>query len=323
MHWFFRKVVLFGCLIAAGSAAGQAYPTRPVRLIVPFSPGGSADIVARIVGLKLSEVWSQQVIVDNRAGADGIIGTEVVARAAPDGYTLLVTNNGQFAMVPHLQPKLPFRPFDDFTPAAILADTPHVLVVFAGSSINTVGELISLARSKPGEVPYSSPGSGNPGHIAAEWFASESGIRMLHVPYKGGGPAAAAVASGEVMVGMVGAPAALSFMKAGRVKVLGVSGTKRLASAPEWPTLAESGLPGINSAMWIGLFAPAGVPRAVIAKLGADIGTAMRAPDIRQRFAAVGGESVSGSTPEDTLARLKRDFLQYQSVIQKANIRLQ
>ena len=323
MRSFIRRVIVLGCMIIAGPALGQAYPSRPVRMVVPFPPGGSADIVARITGQKLAELWGQQVIIDNRPGADGNIGLEIVSRAAPDGYTLVMTNNGQFTMNPHLQPRLPFRPFEDFTPISVVADTPHVLVVYAGSPFNSIAELIAAAKAKPGDLPYSSPGNGSPGHITAEWFASEAGIKMLHVPYKGGGPAAAAVASGEVLAGMVGAPAALSFLKGGRVRVLGVTGTTRFASAPEWPTIAESGVPGVNTRMWVGLFAPAGVPRAVIDKISADITGALRLPDVQQRLTAVGGEYTAGSTPEETLARLKRDFTQYLNVIRKANIRLE
>lgn len=320
---FIRRFIVVGCMIVAGPALGQAYPARPVRMIVPFSPGGTADIVARIAGQKLSELWEKQVIVENRPGADGNIGLEMVSKASPDGYTLVMTNNGQFAMNPHLQAKLPYRPFEDFTPIAVVADTPHVLVAYAAGPISSIGELIAAAKARPGYITYSSPGSGSPGHVTAEWFASEAGIKLLHVPYKGGGPAAAAVASGEVMTGMVGAPAALAFLKAGRVKVLGVTGTQRLASAPDWPTIAESGVPGINTRMWVGVFAPAGTPRAVIDKVSADLTRAMRLPDVQQRLVAVGGEPVAASTPEETLARLKRDFAQYQMVIQTSNIRVE
>ncbi len=323
MRSFIRRVIVLVCMIVVGPAFGQAYPTRPVRMIVPFSPGGTTDIIARIIGQKLSEVWGQQVIIDNRPGADGNIGLEIVSKASPDGYTLVTTINGQFAMNPHLQAKLPFRPFEDFTTISVFADTPHVLIAYAAGSINSIGELIAAAKAKPGHITYSSAGRGVPGHITAEWFASEAGIKLLHVPYKGGGPASAAVASGEVMAGMVGAPAALSFLKAGRVKVLGVTGTQRLAFAPDWPTIAESGVPGINSTMWVGVFAPAGVPRAVIDKVSADLTRAMRLPDVQQRLVAVGANPVAASTPEEALARLKRDFTQYQKVIQKANIRLE
>lgn len=317
-----RSVIVLACMIIVGPVLGQGYPTRPVRIIVPFAPGGVADVAARLTGQKLSDVWGQQVIIENRPGAAGIIGIESASKAAPDGYTLLMATNGEFAMNPHLYAKLPYRPIEDFVPISIVMDTPFILAANAAGSISSIRELIAAAKPKPGQVPYSSAGNGGIGHVIGEWFAAEAGIKLLHVPYKGGAPAAAAIVSGEVPVGMVAVSPALPFLKSGKIKVLGVTSAKRVAFAPDWPTVAESGVPGFNATIWAGVFAPAGTPRPVIDKISADIMRAMRSPDIQQRLAAIGGEAV-GTTPEETLARIKQDSARFSKVIQQANIRLE
>jgi tripartite-type tricarboxylate transporter receptor subunit TctC len=316
-----RPFALLAGLLLAAAGMAQDYPARPVRIVVAFAPGGIADVAARLLAQQLSEALRQPFTVENRPGAGGIIGIDSVAKAAPDGYTLLMASNGEFTMGPHLYSKLPYRPMEDFIPISILSETPSTIFANAESPITSFAQLIAAAKARPGEIAYSSPGNGSTSHITAEWLFGEAGIKLLHVAYKGGAPAAAAVASGEVPVGMNAVSSMQPFVRAGKVRVLAVTSPKRLDFAPDWPTVAESGIPGFVSTVWSVLFAPAGVPRPIIDRLGAEVVRAARAPEVRQRLAGIGSEAL-GTTPEDTLARLKQDYARFAVVIPRARIRI-
>jgi tripartite-type tricarboxylate transporter receptor subunit TctC len=318
---FMKLFSFIAVLLLAGTAWAQDYPSRPVRIIVPFAPAGLGDIAARLIAQPLADALKQPFVVENRPGAGGVIGIEFVSKAAPDGYTLLMASNGEFTMSPHLY-KLPYRTLEDFVPISILSETPSAVITNAESPITTFAQFVAAAKAKPGQIAYSSPGNGSTSHITAEWLFVEAGIQLLHVGYKGGAPAAAAVASGEVVVGMNAVSSIQPFVKSNRIRVLAVTSPRRLAFAPDWPTVAESGVPGFASTVWSVLLAPAGTPGAIVAKLSAEAARAARTPEVRQRLVAIGSEAV-GSTADEAAARLKQDYERFATVIPQAKIRIQ
>ena len=303
-------------------ASAQDYPSKPVRIVTPYAPGGPVDIAARVVAQKLSEAWGQQVIVDNRPGAGGIIGTEFVAKAAPDGYVLLMATLNEFAINPAVFAKLPYDPARSFVSVTLATRNPMVLVANAKAPFSSVKELIAAAKSQPGDLAWSSPGNATMNHITGEWFASEAGIKLLHIPYKGGPAAANAIISGDVPFGVVSLISALPFVKTGTMKVLAVTTEKRTPLAPDWPTLSELGVQGFDAAVRAALFAPAGTPRAVIAKVNADTNRILQAPDTRERFASLGVEPV-GSTPEQLDAAIAKAIGQIAAIVERAKIKVQ
>ena len=257
---FMRHMLAGVCMSVAGSAAAQSYPDRPIRFIVPFAPGGTNDIVARMIGVKLTEAWGQPVVIDNRGGAGGVIGADLVAKSASDGYTLLMANVN-FATNPGLVPKLPYDTAKDFAAVSLLATSPSVLVVHPSLPVRSVKELITLAKSKPGQLVYSTSGAGSTGHMAMELLKQLAGIDMVAVHYKGGGPATVATLSGETQLYFVNAiPEALPHIQAKRLKALGITDTRRNSSAPQIPTMAEAGLPGYEFVTWQILAAPKATP---------------------------------------------------------------
>lgn len=311
-------------LIAAllvSAAAGQDYPSRPVRIVVPYAPGGVTDIAARIVGNKLSEFWKQQVVIENRPGGGGVVGTEAAAKATPDGYTLLAGTVSEFAITHHLYTKFPLNPLKDFAPVVLLSDTPLMFAAHASAPFNTLSEMIAYANAQPGGLAYSSPGNGTLNHLTGERFAFETRAKMLHVPYKGGAPAGAAIASGEVPVGLVAASSAILHIKSGRVKAIAVTAARRIALGPDWPTVAESGVPGFAASNWVAIVAPAGTPRDIIAKINADANRALKMPDVRERLAAVGADAV-GSTPEELGATIRNDSERYGKTVGLLKLKL-
>lgn len=305
---------------AAPFAAGQEYPSRPVKIVVPNAPAGVSDIAARILGNRISEFWKQPVLVENRAGAGGLIGSEFVAKAAPDGYTLLMGAVGEFATSQHLYTKYPVNPLKDFTPIVLVSDAPMVFAANAGAPFNTIKEMIAYANSRPEGLAYGTAGIGSLSHLIAARFAFESRTKMLNVPYKGGGPAGAALAGGEVLVAPLAASSAIPFVKSGRVKMIAVTTARRLALAPDWPTVSESGVPGFDATNWTALAAPTGTPREVIAKINADANRALKMPDVRERLAAVTTEAV-GSTPEEAAAKIRDESERYGKLIKLINIK--
>lgn len=313
------KVVIAACAaLALGTtelAQAQAYPARPVRLIVPYPPGGGTDTVARPLAQKLTESLGQPVIVDNRPGASEIIGTELVARAAPDGYTLLLTTNA-FAINAALQPKLPYDSDRDFAPVSRLITTPFMLIANPRVPATTLPELIALARSQPGKLNFVSLGSGTPHHLSMEWLKLLAGVDIVAVPYKGVGPGLAAVVSGEVQMMLTGLTAGLAQVKGGKVRALAVTTRTRASAAPDVPTVAESGFPEYDVLAWYGILAPAATPSEVIARLNVEISKALATPDLRQRFANIGVDPAPGTPYE--LQQLIRQEMQLWSKVIKA-----
>ncbi len=304
--------------LAAGNALPQSYPSKPIRVVVPFPAGGSVDTVARLVGQRLAEYLKQPVVVDNRGGAGGNVGADLVAKAAPDGYTLLITTPG-LAIARSIYRKLPFDPLSDFAPVSQLTSTYLILVVNEQVPARSVAELIALAKAQPGKLNYGSSGSGATIHLATELFKISAGIDIVHVPYKGEAPAYTALLANEVQLTVGPVSGLLPHIKAGRLRALGVSSSTRAPAMPDVPTIAEAGVPGYEFSSWFGLFAPAGTPREVIARLHTEAAKAMALPEVRDRLPAMGNEAV-GSTPEQFAAKYKADIAQYAAVVKAAGV---
>ncbi len=305
---------------AAGLAQGQAFPARPIRVIVPFAPGGVVDTTARLLTQKLSERLGWSFIVENKPGGNGFIAVTAAARSAADGYTLLAAHTGEFAVNPALFPNVPYELDRDFTPITMISDTPMLLVANAQQPFNTIQELVAAARKEPGRIPFSSPGNGSINHLAGEWFAVEAGVKLLHIPYRGGAPAAAAVASGEVALGVIAIPAVLPHLQAGRVKILGLTTAQRSPFNKDWVTAAESGIRNLNASNWVGLFAPKGVPAEVLERLHSEVVKTLEQPDVRKRFADAGA-NLGGMTPARFAERIRADASRYREIVQSANIK--
>lgn len=314
-------VALEAVLAPVGATAQeQNYPNRPIRLIAPYPPGGGVDIASRVVGQKLTERWGQQVIVDNRSGANGNIGTEIVARAAPDGYTLLMGAAGPITMNMWLYQKLPFDPVKDFALVARVAPTYYLLVVHPSIAMKSVKDLVALAKANPGKLTFASPGIGGPPHLAGELLKNLTGVDMVHVPYKGAGPALADVVSGQVSFMFVDMIAALPHAKTGRLRALAISTARRNARVPEVPTVAESGAPGFEVLGWSGLLAPAGTPRTIVGKLNAEVVKLLQLPDVQERLAADGAE-FGTNTPEEFSVFVRSEIAKWEKVIKASGAR--
>jgi tripartite-type tricarboxylate transporter receptor subunit TctC len=310
---------LFAAAFSAAAVA-QSYPARPVRVVVPFAPGGAVDTVARALGQKLGESWKQPVLVDNRPGAGGNIAADAVAKAPADGYTLLITTQG-FAISPVLYKKLPFDAVRDFMPVTQLTSSFLVLVCSPQLPSRSIRELIALAKSKPGSINYGSTGTGAPPHLLGELLKSSSGVDLLHVPYKGDAPLTQALLAGEVQVAFMPLAGVLPHIKSGRLQALAVSGGTRSATLPEVPTFKEAGMP-FEFTGWLGIFAPAATPRELAEQIRRDIAKAIVAPDLLERWPAWGYEPV-GNSPEEFAARVAADMAMYAKVIRDAKIPLQ
>ncbi len=305
MRPILARVVLALCILMPHVAVSQEFPSRPIRMIVPYPPGGGTDTAARPIAQKMTESLGQAVIVDNRPGASEVIGTEAAARAAPDGYTLLLTTNA-FAINPSLQPKLPYDPARDFTPVSPLVTTPFMLVANPRLPVKSVVELVELAKAQPGKLNFASLGNGTPHHLAMEWLKLLAGVDIVAVPYKGVGPGLAAVMAGEVELMFTGLTAGLVQVNGGKVRALAVSTARRAPAAPDVPTIAEAGYPEYEALAWYGILAPAGTPAPVISRLNAEFAKALNAPDIRERFAKIGVDPAPGS-PADLLAMIRKE----------------
>jgi tripartite-type tricarboxylate transporter receptor subunit TctC len=306
-------------LIPAISLA-QAYPAKPIRLIVPFPPGGGVDFIGRIVGQKLAERLGQQVIIDNRAGANGIVGLEALKSAPPDGYTIAAASAGPIAVNPSIYAKLPHDTVRDFAPISNMVNFPLLLVTHPSLPVKDVKELIALAKARPREVHYSSPGSGNSGHLAAELFNSMAGVQIMHIPYKGTAPAVVATLSGEVQLTYSSIPTILPHVRSGRVKALGVGNAQRVPSLPEFPTIAEAGLPGYEAYAWGGMFAPANTPGDVITRLNREIVAIVKQKDVADRLLAE-GTIPTPSSPEEFAAYIRAEIRKWGDVVRSANIK--
>ena len=316
------KIRLASLLLAAGvlatiagaAYAQPAYPNKPIRLVVPFSAGGPTDVLARAIGQKLNDSLGQPVIVENRPGAGGNIASDFVAKAPPDGYTLILGTVGTHAINASLYSKLPFDTVRDFTPVALVASATIVMVVHPSVPAKTVKELLALAKSKPHQLNFASPGSGTPQHLAGELFKTVAGVEIVHVPYKGAAPALTDLLGGQVSLGFVSLPAALPYVKAEKLMALGVTASKRSAVAPEVPTIAESGLPGYEVENWYGVLAPPGTPKEIVYKLNTEIMKLLQTQDIKERLNNQGFEILQ-STPEQFVAFIKLELVKWAKVV--------
>lgn len=317
-----RSALSLGVILYAfwwtAEAAAQAYPSRPIRMVVAFAPGGAPDAFARIIGQKLTEQMGQPVIVDNRPGATGNIGAELVAKAAPDGHTL-INATLSLAMSPAFHRTLPFDPVASFAPVTLLASVPLVLVAHPGLPAKSVSELVAHAKAHPGKLNYASVGSGSPQHVSAELLQTIAGVKLVHVPYKSGGAMATAVLQGETQLGLPAIAPALPHVKAGRLRALAVTAPKRSPAMPDTPTFAEGGLPGMEADNWNAILAPAKTPASVIARLNAEITQAARLPDVAEQFVRQGAE-VSVGTPAALAALIKAEIAKWTKVVRAAGI---
>lgn len=310
------------CLaLSSSSALAANYPDRAVSWIVPWAPGGASDTVGRLIGEQLSKVLKQPVIIENRPGAGGNIGTEAVARAAPDGYTLIQLTDAT-TISPGLYPSLKYDPVKAFAPVTLIATGPHVLVVNAASPIKTLADLVERAKKNPGTVNYATAGVGSAQHLAIEMFKRVAHVEMTHVPYKGGGQAIVDVVSGQVPVGVFGLAPVLPQIQAGKLRALAVTSTKRVAGLPDVPTVAESGFPGFSSVQWFGLAAPAGTPADVVARLNRDVVGVLRTPSVEQRLQKLGA-TVVADTPEQFARFIEQDTARWSGIIKDSGIRLE
>ena len=306
------------CTFAASALA--QFPAKPVRVIVPFTAGSAIDVNARLIGQKLSEMWGQQVIADNRPGANSIIGMEAAAKAPPDGHTLVLANDAALAMNPALQPKLPYDPGRDFEPITLIGSNSLLLVVPTSSPVRTVRDLLALARERKGELNYASGGNGSAQHIPMEILMSMTGVRLTHVSYKGVGPALTDVVGGQLPVMFAGTPGALPHVRSGRLRALAIASATRSPAAPEVPTVEEAGVPGYYYTAWVGYLAAAGTPRDIVGRLNADIIKAINALEVRDKLAAVGFETQTG-TPEEFAQLIARERVRMAKLVRDAGIK--
>ena len=316
----FPAFILLACSAACVSAT-DAFPSRPLRLIVPFPPGGGTDIMARMVGQRLNDAFGVQVVVDNRGGAAGIIGTDLAAKATPDGHTLMIGSVSTICINASLHKKLPFDTEKDLAPISLVALTPSMLVVGNTLAAKSVKELIALARAKPGQLHYASPGSGSSAHLGGELFRQAAGIDIQHVPYKGTGPAVTDLVSGQVAMFITNMPSVLPMVKANRVRALAVTSLQRSSLMPELPTVAESGIPGFEVIVWYGVFVPTGTSRTIIVRLNQEIRKMSGMQDVKDRLALQGAEVVS-STPEELAKRIRDDLLKWGKIVRASGARV-
>lgn len=308
--------------LAVNEVAAQQYPSKPIRLIVPFTPGGTTDILSRIVGQKLSSAMGAQVVIDNRPGAGGNIGAELAAKAAPDGYTLFMGPSGTLSVNPSLYTKLLFDPIQDFAPIALLAMVPSMLVVHPSLPVKSLKELIDYAKARPGQLNYGSSGAGGQPFLAVEYLKLMAGLNIVEIRYKGGAPLTTDLIAGQISLTITGIPTLLPHVKSGRLRALAVSSAKRSAAVPDLPTISEAGLPGYDATAWYGILAPAGTPKAIIAKLNAELNKGIKQPDVADRLDAEGVETV-GSTPEEFAAFIKTESERWSKVIKAAGVKAQ
>ena len=313
-------VCMAACAAGPALAADGAYPTRPIRIVDSFPPGGPSDIVARALAPKLGEALGQVVVVDNRGGASGVVGCDIVAKAAPDGYTMLIGPSGALTIQPTLNPKLPFDPQRDFEPITQLTTGPQVIAVHPAVAAKSVAEFIALAKAKPGQLNYASGGPGTGNHLAVEIFKLAAGINVVHIPYKGTGPALTSVLGGEAQMIISSLLPALPHVKSGKLRALALTSTARSPAVPDIPTVAESGLPAFETSSWHGMLVPAKTPRPIVARLHGELVKVMNLPEVRERLTAQ-GLNIVASTPQAFAAHIKSETVKYARVIKQAGIK--
>jgi tripartite-type tricarboxylate transporter receptor subunit TctC len=308
-------------VIATPVQAASAYPTRPIRIIVAYTPAGTTDILARAVGQKMTEAWGQTVIVDNRPGANGNIGTEISANATPDGYTLLMATAATHGINNTLYPALKWDAVKSFAPISLVAQVPNILVVNNALPVKSVKELIAYGNANPGKLNHGSPGLGSTGHLSAELFKSSTGLKMTHVPYKGSAPTLADLAGGQIQVVIDNIPPYLPQVQAGKIRALAITTAKRSPAAPNLQTMQEAGVAGYEAGSWFGLLAPAGVPKDIVQKLSMETRRILELPDVKERLSGQGAEP-AGNTPEEFAAFIRSEQAKWRKVIQQGNIKL-
>lgn len=315
--WLAAVALLAAAMVSSVSA--QAWPARPVRLIVPFPPAGGTDVIARVIAPRVGEALGQQVVIDNRAGANGNVGTELVARSSPDGYTLLLNGGGTLAVNPSLYKNLPYDSLRDFAPVSLVALQPSVLVVHPSVPARTVKELISLARKQPGHLNYASSGNGSLAHLSAEVFRTMARIDMVHVPYKGAGPSLADLLAGQVHLIFASSPSVMPHVQNGRLRALGVTTARRVRATPDVPTISEAGVPGFELTGWYGLLAPAGTPVPIVNRLNEVLARTLGLPDVQEKLVGQGLEVVT-TTPREFGDYLKAEIAKYARVVREAGV---
>ena len=316
-----RLLLLFACALSVGTAAAQQFPSKPVRIINPFAPGGATDIIARQMAQKLTEAWGQAVVVENRAGASGAIGVEMVAKSPPDGHTLLIATQTTHAANPALYPKLPYDASKDFAPLTLAGSTPLALMVRPSLPVSSVKELVDFARKNPAKLVYASGGNGTSQHLTAELMKSMSSTYMLHIPYRGAGPAMTDLLGGQVDFMFDNLPTALPHIKAGKLRGLAVTSAVRSPLAPELPTMAESGLPGFELSTWFAFYAPAGTPRAIVDQIAGDMRRVLSQPDMQQRLAAIGVD-IKASTPDELATFQRAELAKWGKIIKDSGAKV-
>jgi tripartite-type tricarboxylate transporter receptor subunit TctC len=314
--------LLAASVLSLPAHAATAFPTKPIRIIVAYTPAGTTDILARAIGQKMSETWNQPVIIDNRAGAAGNIGTEVAARATPDGHTLLMGTAGTHGINVSLYRKLSWHPVNDFAPVSLSAMVPNIMVVNNALPVKNVREFVAHVKANPGKLSYGSPGNGSTAHLSMELFKSMTGSTIVHIPYKGSAGVLTDVMGGQIAVTIDNMPPYIPQVKAGKIRALAVSTGKRSSAMPDLPTIAEAGVPGYEAGAWFGLLAPAGTPKPIVAQLSAESARILKLPDISKRISELGAEPV-GSTPEQFAELIKTEIAKWAKVIKDANVELQ
>ena len=314
--------LLTAMLIMASAVPAQTYPIRPIRWVVTYPPGGPTDVVARAIGAKLTEAWGQQIVIDNRAGAGGVIGTDIAAKAVPDGYTLLFGTSAGLTINPALNSKLPYDAVKDFAPVSLLVLNPQILVVHPAVPVNSVKELVALAKARPGQLNYASVGLGSPNHMGMELLKALTGIDIVHVPYKGTGPAITDLLGGQVQVMFNSMPSVIPLVASGKLKGLAVGSVQRSPAVPDIPTVAEAGVPGFENVTWYGMFAPAKTPHDIIVKLNKQVVQILASPEMAQRLASQGAEPRS-STPEELTKFMRVESERWKKVIKTAGIKIE
>ena len=318
MAWIASVIAIV--VFCAAPAQAQNYPAKPIHILVPYAPGGISDIASRILGAKLTEAWGQQVLVENRPGGNGFIAMAAAAKAAPDGYTMVMATGGDVAINPAMFKEMPYDVERDLAPIAMVSDAPLVLAAHGGAPYNTVANVIAAAKAQPGRISVATPGNGSINQIVLEWMALNTGARFQHIPYKGGAPAAAALAAGDIPLGILASSSVAPHVKSGRVRVLAVTMGKRSTLNPEWPTLQQEGVKEVDASNWTALFAPKATPQPVIDKLNAEVVKILHMPDLKERFAGGGVDTIPSSAAELD-ARVKQEAERFRAIVQKANIR--
>ena len=315
-----KRIVACLALVLTAQAHAQDYPSKPIRLLIPFAPGGAVDTTARILTQKMDERLGWKWVVENRPGGNGFIATTAVAKSAPDGYTLLMAHTGEFAVNPALFANVPYELERDFIPITMVTDAPMLYLANAQAPFNNFRELVAQAKAKPGSITFGSAGNGSINHLAGEWLALAAGIKLQHIPYKGGAPAAAAVAAGDVHMGVMAVPGATPHLKSGRAKVIGISTARKSPLDASWPTPRDAGIPDLDASIWVGLFAPKGTPQPIVEKLNSEVRKTMDLPEVQKRFTETGSETV-GMSSADFLTRIKSDADRYKRVVQQAGVK--